>query len=332
MLKCLSVSENGVCIDATYKVNDYNFNLITLLVLDSFQEGIPVTWAISNREDKTVLLYILQSLKKRNGIIKPRWFMSDMAPQFFNSWKDIFLEENTRYLWCIWHVDRAWRDGLRRYINDLELRKKIYHQLRTLMMEKDKRKFTELLAKFLTLNSNYTSFLDYFRRVYCRNCEHWAICYRIGTPMNTNMHSEAFHRVLKIVYLHHKQNKRVDHLIHVLLEIARDKAFEQLQKLEKGKNSHRICDINKRHKRAVSYSVLASIQKTGESSYSVSSESTNGITYTVQEVRLSCDCKLKCQFVLLVPICTHVHALTPVQTQQFVSIFTWFICRSVQVT
>ena len=94
-------SENGVCIDATYKVNDYNFNLITLLVLDSFQEGIPVTWAISNREDKTVLLYILQSLKKRNGIIKPRWFMSDMAPQFFNAWKDIFLEENTRYLWCI---------------------------------------------------------------------------------------------------------------------------------------------------------------------------------------------------------------------------------------
>ena len=125
--------------------------------------------------------------------------------------------------------------------------------------------------------------------------------------MNTNMHSEAFHRVLKIVYLHHKQNKRVDHLIHVLLEIARDKAFEQLQKLEKGKNSHRICDINKRHKRAVSYSVLASIQKTGESPYSVSSESTNGITYTVQEVRLSCDCKLKCQFCFA---CSHMYSCT----------------------
>ena len=32
----------GVCIDATYRVNDYDFHLITILVLDDFQEGIPV--------------------------------------------------------------------------------------------------------------------------------------------------------------------------------------------------------------------------------------------------------------------------------------------------
>ena len=29
----------GVCMDATYKINDYDFNLITLMVLDDFQEG-----------------------------------------------------------------------------------------------------------------------------------------------------------------------------------------------------------------------------------------------------------------------------------------------------
>ena len=242
--------ESGVCMDATYKVNDYDFNLITLLVLDQFQEGIPVAWAISNREDKTALVCILQSLKKRNGLIKPQWFMSDMAPQFFKAWKDISSEETTTYLWCIWHVDRAWRDGLKRYINDLEERKKTYHQLRTLMLEKEKRKFTEMLTKFLTLNSN-PLFLDYFRTLYCKHSENWAMCYRIGTPMNTNMYSEAFHRVLKIVYLHHKRNKWLDHLIHIVLKISRDKAFEQLQKLEKGKTSQRICEINKRHKRII---------------------------------------------------------------------------------
>ena len=88
--------------------------------------------------------------------------------------------------------------------------------------------------------------------------------------MNTNMHSEAFHHVL---YLHHKQNKRIDHLMHILPKIARDKAFEQLQKLEKGKTLTEFV-TNKTHKRALSYSVLASIKKTGGSSYSVSSEST----------------------------------------------------------
>ncbi len=64
------------------------------------------------------------------------------------------------------------------------------------------------------------------------------------------MHAEAFHRVLKIVHLKHKRNRRLDNLIHVLFQIARDTAYENLQKIEKGKHSHRICDINKRHKTA----------------------------------------------------------------------------------
>ena len=38
----------GVCIDATYKVNDYDFHLITILVFDDFQEGILIAWALAN--------------------------------------------------------------------------------------------------------------------------------------------------------------------------------------------------------------------------------------------------------------------------------------------
>ena len=43
-----------------------------------------------------------------------------------------------------------------------------------------------------------------------------------------------------------KQNRRINHLLHVLLRIARDMAFGQLIKVEKGKLTHR-CEINKRH-------------------------------------------------------------------------------------
>ena len=49
--------------DATYNVNNYDFHLITLLVLDDYQEGIPAAYAISNREDKVVIKYILESIK-----------------------------------------------------------------------------------------------------------------------------------------------------------------------------------------------------------------------------------------------------------------------------
>ena len=80
---------SGICVDATYKINDYDFNLITFMVLDDYQEGISVVWALSNREDKLVLLHILEAIREVSGSIKPSWFMSDMAPQYFNAWDQI---------------------------------------------------------------------------------------------------------------------------------------------------------------------------------------------------------------------------------------------------
>ena len=239
-------AHNVVCMDATYKTNDYEFNLITLMVLDDYQEGIPTLWALSNREDKSVLLYILEALKERCGVVSTNWFMSDMAQQYFSAWTEVLGAKHTRYLWCAWHVDRAWKDGLKRHISNKKQQRDIYHHLRILMMETDIAKFRQLLAQLLTLTLSIApSFSTYFKDTYCTHVEQWATCYRVGTPMNTNMFSESFHRVLKVVYLQHKHNRRVDFLLYTLLKIARDKAFDQLQKCQKGKHTHRICDINK---------------------------------------------------------------------------------------
>ena len=46
--------------------------------------------------------------------------------------------------------------------------------------------------------------------------------------MNTNMYSEAFYRVLKIGYLRHKQNKRVDYPIIRLLSNSKNLRKEKL--------------------------------------------------------------------------------------------------------
>ena len=204
--------KNGVCMDATYRINDYDFNLITLMVLDNFQEGIPVMWTLSNREDKPVLVTTLKAIKERCGAIEPEWYMTDMAQQYYNAWKEVFGADSTTYLWCAWHVDRAWRDGIKRYITTRDQQREVYHQLRVLMMEKNKAKFTTLLTKFLSMNiSNSPDFAEYFKSTYCSHIEQWAMCYRVGTPMNTNMFLEAFHRVLKIVYLRHQHNRRIDY-------------------------------------------------------------------------------------------------------------------------
>ena len=58
------------------------------------------------------------------------------------------------------------------------------------------------------------------------------------------MFLESVHRILKVVYLLQKQNRRIDFLLSTLLKIAHDKVFEQLTKLEKGKHSHRVAEIH----------------------------------------------------------------------------------------
>ena len=39
---------NIVCMDATHGTTSHDFNLITVLVIDEFKEGIPVSWLICN--------------------------------------------------------------------------------------------------------------------------------------------------------------------------------------------------------------------------------------------------------------------------------------------
>ena len=45
-----------VCMDSTHGTNAYQFLLISVMVLHDCGEGIPVAWAINNKED-TLLLF-----------------------------------------------------------------------------------------------------------------------------------------------------------------------------------------------------------------------------------------------------------------------------------
>ena len=74
--------------DATHGTNMYEFHLVTVLVIDEFGEGVPVAWAISNKEDFCALsVACRQQLKLRTGDLKPQHFMTDDAQQYWNAWK-----------------------------------------------------------------------------------------------------------------------------------------------------------------------------------------------------------------------------------------------------
>ncbi len=118
------------------------------------------------------------------------------------------------------------------------------------MVEMSTTSFKLLLTKFLTVHKE-TKYIEYFKTYY-DNCDRWDLCFRSGSPMNTNMHAESFHRVLKIVYLKQKVNRHFRQTFFIFFKKCKN---------EKGKNTNRIWDINKRHIRAKSLQPSAIIER-----------------------------------------------------------------------
>jgi hypothetical protein len=278
-------------VDSTHGTNGYDFNLITVVIVDEYGEGYPVAWCMSNREDVTLLKNVYNAVKLNMGDINTEWFMSDDAPQFYSSWCSIFGVTPKKLL-CTWHVDRAWRENVKK-IKSKDLEATVYQNLRILMEENDITKFETLLnATLMNLESPTTEeFKKYFMEYYVKRKKEWAFCYRKGSQINTNMYVEAFHRVFKYNYLSGRVNKRMDKCIHLLMKFAKDKGFERLIKLEKGKLSKRIKMIMVRHRTSLKLS-LDNVQETKQESVWIvnSKDATN--TYTVKlEQRV---CPFKC--------------------------------------
>lgn len=286
-----------VCMDATHGTNCHDFQLITLLIIDSLGEGVPVAWAIANHEDTKIITKFLSAIKSKIGYMKPHYFMSDDADQYFNSWVKVFGNNDTTKLLCAWHVDRAWRKSLAKHVKDVKVRSEIYHQLRVLLLEQSETCFRLKLQQVVSyLIESEPRFCEYFQKEYAspNRIKLWATFNRINTGINTNM-LESFHRKLKVCYFNQKQNKRVDSLLNVLVRISRDIYFDYLLKIKKGKYTYRITEINKRHKVANELILSGLKAKYNEGGkWIVQSQSQPEVSYSIQEQQLECTCRLMC--------------------------------------
>ena len=124
---------NALCMDSTHGTNAYDFNLMTAIVIDEYGEGIPVLWAISNRQDMETLTIALRAMKTRTGRVSPMWFMSDDAQQYFNAWNTVFGAYGCKKLLCAWHIDRSWRRALNNLVSNVNDRLELYRHLRVLL-------------------------------------------------------------------------------------------------------------------------------------------------------------------------------------------------------
>lgn len=122
------------------------------------------------------------------------------------------------------------------------------------MEEMEQTKFARLLENailHMTSDPKTAKFSQYFQQTYAVRYEQWAFCFRKAAGINTNMYAESFHRVLKYVYMKGNINKRLDSIIHLVMKYARDKAFDRIMKVEKGKLTRHTRTINDRHKKSL---------------------------------------------------------------------------------
>lgn len=79
------------------------------------------------------------------------------------------------------------------------------------------------------------------------------------------------------------------------------------RKAEKGKLTHRICEINKRHKSAVEAEHRMCLVKTGDKKWNIESLTKKGTYYILQQLQETCSCKLNCS---VCHACVHMYLCT----------------------
>lgn len=64
----LIVSYGGekILTDSTHKCTDHDFELTSLVTVDEYRAGTPVSFCLSNRIDKTAMVQFFESVKKKS--------------------------------------------------------------------------------------------------------------------------------------------------------------------------------------------------------------------------------------------------------------------------
>ena len=128
-----TLGNNGkICIDSTHGTNAYNFYLTTIMTVDELGEGVPVAFIIANREDGTMLTKAFTAIKDNVGEVINATIMTDDAEQFYTAWSAVFGA--AKKLLCSWHIDRSWKNSLKRHVKNKAVEEKVYQSLYALII------------------------------------------------------------------------------------------------------------------------------------------------------------------------------------------------------
>ena len=142
-LEAMAPALNIVCMDATHNTNEYAFLLVTLMVKDQTGMGCPVAHCICTSDNEEILFVFLNEVRKKVGRILVRYFMSDMAPQYYKTFVNVMHKSTDdpfptpEAIRCMWHVIKAWYSKARDIIKDTDIVEGIMNSCRAMIHTKN---------------------------------------------------------------------------------------------------------------------------------------------------------------------------------------------------
>ena len=150
-------SSKIVCVDCTFGTNQYDFNVIIVMV--------PVAHLISNRQDELTLYYFFQVMNERcKDDIIINAVMTDDDDSGWNAFRNVFGDQ-IKHLLYKWHIHRSWCRRLRKEIPlDEDLRREVYQCLVVMLEEKTSNTFKTMAQSFVEKYSkDCPGFVNYFQ-------------------------------------------------------------------------------------------------------------------------------------------------------------------------
>jgi len=150
----------------------------------------------------------------------------------------------------------AWRKNLTK-VKPKEKQAEVYKIIRTLLHEQDTKAFENIFESAInqmSADEQTYEFANYFESQYGNCVKSWAYCHRIHAGINTNIHIERMHRILKHINLQGKKVKHLDKSLHALMKFIQDCFIDRLIVIHKGNITSKIKELRKRHKHSLQMS------------------------------------------------------------------------------
>ncbi|KAF5333285.1 hypothetical protein D9611_002793 [Ephemerocybe angulata] len=166
----------------------------------------------SDGTEETVSLF-LESIHSRFPDINPEYFMTDKDYAQINSIGRV--HPSAEILLCWWHVLHAWQQHI-----SITAYPEVWRLMKTWVRITDASEFSERWASIKAIAP--ASVIEYLEKNWMPITKMWSAVYRtertIFQDCDTNMLVEAWHHLLKGKFMQGKRNRRLDHLVYILIK------------------------------------------------------------------------------------------------------------------